>query len=43
MVGVPAAMTRDNAEEELRQVVLERVAAVHAKDPKPLAATRCGT
>lgn len=26
------------AEEELRQVVLERVAAVHAKDPVPLAA-----
>ena len=25
-------------EEELRQVVLERVAAVHAKDPEPLAA-----
>lgn len=25
-------------EEELRQVVLERVAAVHAKDPAPLAA-----
>lgn len=29
---------RNGAEEELRQVVLERVDAVHAKDPKPLAA-----
>lgn len=28
---------RDGVEEELRQVVLERVAAVHAKDPEPLA------
>ena len=29
---------RKDAEEELRQIVLERVAAVYAKDPKPLAA-----
>ena len=29
---------REGVEEELRQVVLERVAAVHAKDPEPLAA-----
>jgi ketosteroid isomerase-like protein len=28
----------DGADEELRQVVLERVAAVRAKDAKPLAA-----
>ena len=31
-------MNENSAEEELRQVVRERVAAVHAKDPVPLAA-----
>lgn len=31
---------RDGVEEELRQVVLERVAAVHAKNPEPLGAWR---
>lgn len=30
--------TREGAEEELRQVALERVVAVHAKDPESLAA-----
>jgi uncharacterized protein (TIGR02246 family) len=29
---------RSGVEEELRQIVRERVAAVHAKDPEPLAA-----
>ncbi len=36
MSDIAAELT--GAEEELRQVVLERVAAVHAKDPAPLAA-----
>lgn len=36
MSDINAELT--GAEEELRQVVLERVAAVHAKDPAPLAA-----
>lgn len=36
MSGIDEA--RHGVEEELRQVVLERVAAVRAKDPEPLAA-----